>query len=181
MQRLPIYFSQTFYLEGRDGDSGARNFMVKVLIEGRCVLAQELPEEMGARWWFYGVNPGGIAGSGATADEARFDFYDRVQSILVDLAGESQSFEEFKESVEAFVSEASEPELQDWLKAREEVRAGRADAVGYRRVTTDEAPRCSVELFVDQDDDRKASVAHASYDPLPIRAANDNFDLATAA
>lgn len=181
MQQLPIYFSQNFYIEGREAESGGRNFMLKIFVEGRCVLAQEDPDEMGARWWFYGVNPGGIAGSGSTADEARFDFYDRVQSTLVDLAGESQSLEEFEASVQTFVSDTSEAELRDWLSAREEVRAGRAEAVGLRRVTTDKEPKCAVELLINQTEQRVASVEHASYGALPLDAANDNYSLAAAA
>lgn len=148
MDRLPIYFGQHFHIMGRAKDGA--DLMLRVYMDGRCLLVEDKPEELGARWWAYGVNPGGVAGSGDTQGEAMRDLLDRINSLLVDFAEESYSLADFRERLDRFVQQTNEPELEDWQAAREEVRAGRVDAEGYRKVTADKPPSAQVQLFVSQ-------------------------------
>lgn len=92
------------------------------------VFVDDESGQLGARYWYNGVNPGGVAGSGDTRQEAERDFFDAIGLTLQELTSESGSQEEFRDLVKAFVEDVNRPELQDWLKLRQEVRAGAVTA-----------------------------------------------------
>ena len=83
--------------------------------------------------WFYGVNPGGMAASGQSPDEAHAAFRTRFQAVLADFAAAASTFEEFRSEVERFFSETNEPTGREWEAAVDAVRAGRVAAEGIPR------------------------------------------------
>lgn len=96
-----------------------------VATNGRALFVEEDGE-----CWFYGVNPGGMAASGNSPDEAHTAFRTRFQQVLADFAAAAPTFEDFRHEVERFFRETNEPTEQDWTAAVEEVRAGRVSAEG---------------------------------------------------
>jgi hypothetical protein len=102
----------------RDVVAGA-GFWAGVAVDGRALLVED---EEGA--WFYGVEPGGIAGHGATAQEAHQDFRAGYRSVLSDLADEATSFEDFQRLAHGFLSTVNRPNEAQWREAVERVRAG---------------------------------------------------------
>lgn len=151
MEKLPLYFSRTYSLESRLPGAGS-DMLVRVGIEGRCVFVDDESGQLGARYWYNGVNPGGVAGSGDTRQEAERDFFDAIGLTLQELTSESGSQEEFRDLVKAFVEDVNRPELQDWLKLRQEVRAGAVSASDLAPEKADKMPRSVVEVFTRKSD-----------------------------
>ena len=122
LQRLPLLFTYTDVVSGN-------GFRSRVTACGR-VLAEEEAEG----WWFYGVQPGGLAASGDTALEAHSKFREDFRLILFDLAEESTSFEDFKNRVERFFNEVTEDTLAEWKETVQAVRDGKV-VVGKEAAT----------------------------------------------
>ena len=117
MTRYPILFGF------RDLVAGS-GFVATIATEGRALLADEGEEG----FWMFGVNPGGIAGSGNTPVEAQTDFRQRYKSVLFDIASASRDFEEFKATVGRFFHEVNKPTAKEWDAAVQEVREGKVSA-----------------------------------------------------
>jgi len=118
MKRYPILFGF------RDLVAGP-GFVAGVATEGRALLVDEGQEN---GFWMYGVNPGGVAGTGSTPGDTQADFRQRYKSVLFDIAGASTSFETFRQSIEQFFQETNKPTAAEWDAAVEDVRAGRVEA-----------------------------------------------------
>jgi hypothetical protein len=100
-----------------------RGTLVEVVARGRALAVQD-----DEGWWFYGVNPGDVAQSGANSSEALAAFRKAFTEILHTLAISVTTTDHFKESAERFLETTNEPNLKDWIRATEEVRAGRVSA-----------------------------------------------------
>jgi hypothetical protein len=53
--------------------------------------------------------------------------------VVLELAAETSSFEEFRSAVAGFVAETNEPAAMEWAEALALVRAGKLELPGYRR------------------------------------------------
>lgn len=84
----------------RDVISGD-GFLAGITLSGRALMRFE-----DGAWWMYGVRPAAIAESGETIEEAFSRFRNRYKEVLFDIAEESQTFDQFKASVEKFFYEA---------------------------------------------------------------------------
>ena len=119
MQPCPLLFTY------RDTVFG-NGFVAEVIAtNGRALFVEDDGE-----FWFYGVNPGGMAASGQSPDEAHAAFRSRFRHVLADFAAAAATINEFRGAVEQFFSETNEPTEQDWTAAVEAVRAGQVSAEG---------------------------------------------------
>ena len=96
-------------------------FLVEVqAVNGRALCVKESDDE----FWVYGVNPGGMAASGNTADAAHTAFRKAFSHILIDLAHDSDSFEAFRTAVARFFDDANPGYEAEWQTATHAVRRG---------------------------------------------------------
>ena len=102
MGTYPLLFSFRDVVAGR-------GFWAGVAVEGRAVMVED---EDGA--WFYGVEPGGVAGHGATGQEAHQDFLVGYRSVLADLAEEAEDFPSFEALATEFLSTVNRPTEEQW-------------------------------------------------------------------
>lgn len=109
-KRFPLIFGY------RDLVSG-NGYMAGVATQGRALVVEEGDED----FWIYGVNPGGIAGGGATQAAAHEDFRRMFKAVLYDIAEEAQSFEEFKHQVEESFFDVNRHMEEEWLAATREL------------------------------------------------------------
>lgn len=128
MATYPLLFTFVDKVEGN-------GFLADVRVHGRLLAVEE---EDG--WWMYGVNPGGLAASGDPQAAAYAEFRQTLMKVLFDIATEAQDFYAFRATGKKFFEETNEPNLTDWEKAREQVKAGKATIEGLRRETA-ESPR----------------------------------------
>jgi hypothetical protein len=112
-----------------------RGFVAFVAADGRAVLTED---EEGC--WFYGVNPGGIAGGGDSRAEAFREFQTHYLSVVFEIASLAPSFDEFRAETERFFSEVNQPAQADWIAAHSAVRSGDLDHPDLKRVKADERP-----------------------------------------
>jgi hypothetical protein len=77
-------------------------FLARVTMSGRALMRFEDD----GKWWMYGVRPAGIAESGTSIEETFLRFRNRYKEILLDMAQEGETFENFKVEVERFFNEA---------------------------------------------------------------------------
>ncbi len=112
-------------------------FLAGVAVDGRAVL-EESPED-GA--WFYGVDPGGIAGHGETSQEAHQEFREVYRSILDDISAEAADFPAFEALVTEFLSSINRPNEEQWLESVELVKAGELD-LGWLPKSSSQRERC---------------------------------------
>ena len=87
-------------------------FWAGVVKDGRALLVED--EESS---WFYGVDPGSVAGNGSTAQEAHQDFRAGYRSVLADFADEADDFETFKALAMDFLSAVNVPNEVLWEEA----------------------------------------------------------------
>ncbi len=113
MTNYPLLFGMRNLLAGN-------GFVAGVAVDGRALLVDE-----GDGFWIYGVNPGGIAAGGRNEADAIAAFRSIYQSVLFDIASETETFEAFKTQVEEFVHSTNEPMAEDWKKAARSTRKAR--------------------------------------------------------
>lgn len=102
---------------------------------------EEIPEES---YWVYGITLSGISACGPNKEAALKSFYDRLWSVVTDLAAEPD-FGSFKKEIECFFN-SSNPEFQgQWAQARQAVRTGHVDLPGMLRETEAVDPYVTVE------------------------------------
>ena len=111
--RYPLIFTY------RDAVSG-KGFLAGVTVTGKALIAKE-----DGQWWMYGVRPAGIAETGKTPDETFLHFRERYRYVLFDIAGECETFDQFRKEVEKFFYEADTDEERRWLEAHLEIRSGK--------------------------------------------------------
>lgn len=116
-------------------------FVAGVALDGRGLLVDE-----GDGFWMYGVNPGGVAGGGKSAAEAQAEFRRVYRSVLFDIAGEAEDFEEFRRQVERLFK-TNEANLAEWKGAVAEVRAGQVTAEWLPKKPADSRIGMEVELL----------------------------------
>lgn len=101
--------------------AAGRGFIAAVSASGRALATQEAD----GQWWIYGVNPGAIAQSGATLQEAHANLRSTFSTYLADVAAEAQDFAAFRAEVERFFRATNESTAAEWTAAVVAVRAGR--------------------------------------------------------
>ena len=131
MTHYPLLFGY------RDLVSGS-GFVAGVHADGRALLVQE---EDG--FWVYGVNPGGLAGSGDSWEAAHEDFRRNFKAALYDLAIEAVSFGQFQELVVDFFEDTNGPTEGEWDRATREI-ASRDQRWLQVRKASDHPPRIEV-------------------------------------
>jgi len=117
MTHYPLLFARREKVEGN-------GFIARVAVSGRVLLTGEEDGE----FWVEGVNPGGVAASGKSANEALAQFCQDFLAILFDIASDAKDFEGFREQVKKFFEDTSKPALQEWEEAVQQVRAGEVNA-----------------------------------------------------
>lgn len=95
---------------------------IRITLKGRALATNEGEDD----WWISGVNPGAVAGSGGTLQEAFTDFRLRIKAVCIDFLVEARDFDHFRREVERFFHEREENSAREWETAREAVRAGSA-------------------------------------------------------
>lgn len=128
MTKYPLLFTFFSKIEGR-------GYLADVAVHGRL-----LAEEEDGGWWAFGVNPGGVAAAGKTRTDAYIEFRKSLMQVLFDLAAQAKDFYAFRKAAMKFFGEVNKPTADEWLAAREEVRAKNITVDGLRRETS-EAPR----------------------------------------
>lgn len=98
-----------------------RGFIAEVTTDGRATMAQEEGE-----WWMSGVNPGGVAASGATVAEALANFRSTYRLVLSDSAMLANSFEEFSRDVQGIFASTTADLIEEWTAAALAIREGAA-------------------------------------------------------
>lgn len=106
---------------GFRGLAAGKSFIATVAASGRALATCE---DDGV-WWMYGVNPGGIAQSGATLQEAHKNLGATFGTYLADVAAEAENFESFHAEVERFFKATNGPTEAEWSAAVAAVRAGK--------------------------------------------------------
>jgi hypothetical protein len=97
-----------------------KGFVAAVDVRGRTLLKRE--EDA---WWLYGVEPGGIAESGATEMEAYQNFRESLREILCDSAAlATRGFKSFQADVQAITSQRNAVWEAEWEAARQAIRSG---------------------------------------------------------
>ncbi len=101
--KFPLLFGYRDLIAGN-------GYIAGVATDGRFLLDEDEDE-----YCVYGVNPGGIAGTGTDRHEALQDFRLGYRSVLHDIAENAANFSDFRAEVKRFFSEhgkRSNPEIQ---------------------------------------------------------------------
>jgi len=93
---------------------------ILIEVSGKALLVQEGDKD----WWFYGVQPGGMAEGGQTEQSAFHHFHVAFNAILRDMADEAASLPVFSDEVTKFFSQEDEKTGMTWEEARLKVRQG---------------------------------------------------------
>jgi len=116
MTHYPLLFARRERVEGN-------GFIARVGVSGRVLLTEEDGE-----FWVEGVNPGGMAANGKSANEALAQFCQDYLAVLFDIASDAKDFDGFREEVKRFFDDTSRPALREWEEAVQQVKAGEVDA-----------------------------------------------------
>jgi len=117
-------------------------YVAAVSITGRALWDIEDGEE-----WFYGVQPGGIAGGGANYAAACRDFKISYTSVLFDIAAEAPDFASFAAEVGAFFHQINEPNAEQWETALARMKDRAEGPDGLKVVSASKhPPAISVEM-----------------------------------
>ncbi|MCC6130782.1 MAG: hypothetical protein IT186_12715 [Acidobacteria bacterium] len=119
--------------------------LVQVTAKGRVSALQD-PED--GQWWFYGVNPGALAGQGSTPNAAFADFRVAFRDVLADLASESRSVESFERQTRAFFEQVAEETEREWWDAVQLVRQGNVELPGLPRKRAEDLPEVCIVVEV---------------------------------
>lgn len=142
MTTFPLFYTFKKFVSGA-------GFIADVYIRGRATaIAARSDEGGGIEWWFNGVEPGGLARVGPTLNESYYAFRDALEEILIEIAHQSKTFQEFEDHVHRFANQINEPEEKDWQEARAAVRRGELDSPG--RMKRDEENTGTTAVFVNQ-------------------------------
>jgi hypothetical protein len=107
-------------------DVNGKGFLARVTARGRVLAVNE-----GDGWWVYGVEPGGIAASGATDREACLEFEQTFRKLLFDFAGDASTYEEFEAELRRFFHESDTTEEQRWTECVRTHREGQRPDGGF--------------------------------------------------
>jgi hypothetical protein len=102
-----------------------KGFVAIVEFHGR-VLARPTDDSI----WIDGVNPGGFALPAANIRTASLELGKTITGILVDIAEEAASFDEFQANVEEFFNDTDAESAGEWEACVEEVRRGNISSPG---------------------------------------------------
>jgi len=91
-----------------------RGFVAEVVCHGRALMV----EESAGEWFVYGVEPGGLAESGATPQEAHAFFREAYRAALFLFAEQSGSLTDFERQVARFFAQRDEEDAARWEAAR---------------------------------------------------------------
>ncbi len=112
MKHVPLFFRFGHVVFGR-------GFVADVRFLGRATCTREFGSV-----WMYGVNPGALAEEGDTLQAACSNFRNALAGVLFDLAEGAADFADFSEAAQSFFEATDETSANEWLAAREAVRAG---------------------------------------------------------
>ncbi len=124
---LPLIFTYRDFVYGT-------GMLAEVRVRGRVLAVKERD---GA--WMCGVNPGGLAASGATIPEAHAAFRQSFTAILFDIAEDASSFDDFVAQTRQFVNQTNAPVEAAWREAVDAHRANRS-VLGTAARDMDELP-----------------------------------------
>src|SRR5258706_2838113 len=116
MTHYPLLFARREKVEGN-------GFIARVAVSGRILLTEENGD-----FWVEGINPGGLAANGKSANEALAQFCLDFLAILFDIANDAKAFEGFRAGVHKFLDETSAPALKEWEEAVRQATGGDLDA-----------------------------------------------------
>jgi len=116
MTQYPLLFGRRELVEGN-------GFVARVAFSGRALLVDEDGE-----CWVEGINPGGFAASGKSPSEALAEFGSAFRAVLLDIASDAGTFQDFRDEVQRFFEEANVPASREWEEAVRRVKAGQLDA-----------------------------------------------------
>lgn len=105
LDSIPLFFRYRDVVFGR-------GFAATIETTGRALCVREDDEFVMA-----GVEPGGMAVSGATRDEAQDLFRKHFTMVLFDIAADADTFQAFKEEVERFVHQTAPATLDEWRRS----------------------------------------------------------------
>ncbi len=109
---FPLFFTFREVVSGN-------GFLAGVMVKGRVLMTQEDDQ-----WCLYGVQPGGMAASGATPQEAHHTFSTSLKGILYDIAASDETYPEFEKHVREFFHAVDASDAVRWQEAREGYRSG---------------------------------------------------------
>ena len=95
-------------------------FLARVTVRGRSLVVDEAADG----WWFYGVEPGGLAECGQTFNEAYLAFRQAYTEVLLEFAAEAHDWDEFTNALARFAKAVNEPKADQWRVAVEAIRKG---------------------------------------------------------
>lgn len=119
-----------------------KGFFANVTATGRVLLV----EEDDGDWWLFGVQPGAIAGGDRERGVALNEFKKNYLSVLLDVAAEAGSFEEFAGEVKALFTQVNEPNASEWESALKLVRSGALKFPGMVAMELADQLKPSVEI-----------------------------------
>ena len=125
LDSIPLFFRYRDVVFGR-------GFAATVETTGRVLCVREDGEFIMA-----GVEPGGMAASGATREDAQAAFRRMFTEVLFDIAGDADSFDAFRLGVEAFVHQTAPATIAEWNRAVEASKAAVPEDVDVPRQTAD--------------------------------------------
>jgi len=115
MERYPLFFKFKDVVYGK-------GFLAQVVAIGRTLLVREEDE-----WWLYGVQPGGMAERGKDQSLTLRHFRATYRNVLLDIASDSEDFENFCKTADSFFKEIDEEDEREWNEARQKIKSGKMD------------------------------------------------------
>ena len=132
-----------FFFKYRDSIFG-HGFVAMIETTGRAMCEKEDGEYVVA-----GVEPGGMAASGATSEAALLAFRQTFRAILIDIAAEAPDFQAFHAEVQRFVHETSPRTVADWNAAVILARAKADQSPDVARVNAETPASVAVSFSTD--------------------------------
>jgi hypothetical protein len=108
----PLFFTFKEVVSGN-------GFLAQVIVKGRAILEQDDD----GLFWIYGVQPGGLAAPGKTAQEVLAGFNLTFKEVLYDIASGVSNYDGFRGEVEKFFSEINELNSERWMATRAAFRS----------------------------------------------------------
>lgn len=139
---MPVLYPLLFTFRERLQVAGR---LVRVTACGRVSAFQD-PDDN--QWWFYGVNPGALAGQGSTPNSAFADFRIGFIQVMKDFAEESASVDDFEKLARAFFVQVADETDREWWAAVEEVRKGNIKLPIPKKLAKDSPPKIEISVEV---------------------------------